>query len=499
MVVEVRSGERAEKTIGGQRLARISGTVVDEERRPIGAAAVGVAEDSRRQMAAYGTVMSFAMPSSVAIARPFWSSSDGEWVVREAPVDRETVVEAVRTGLPHGKTDAMKLGPGEKKEKVVIVIPRGITVDGRVRARGGEPIANATVGAELRDPGAPAGVRPPRYGSPSVIETVTTAADGAFSIQLARGTYDITADADGYAMKTARGVEVQGEVEPVALELEEGVSVTGRLVRADGSGVPDAFVSASGAKQSAVTGSDGGFAIADLPRGPVQLSAYKPLEYVRESLMIDAPASNVEIRLPAAGTIRGRVLEKGSKTPVTDFRAGPAAERRGTTQRMMMPSILQSFRSDDGSFELPNVPAGPIEVVAEATGFVSGAASVTVEGGKTTDEITILLEPGTRVVGRVTAPDGTPLGGASVSVAASETNPLPGTFTRSGQATSDANGEYAISAVAPGERSFRASHRSYPPLVREANVSGREARLDLQFERGIELAGLVVREGGVPI
>ncbi|HEY0593028.1 MAG TPA: carboxypeptidase regulatory-like domain-containing protein, partial [Thermoanaerobaculia bacterium] len=47
--------------------------------------------------------------------------------------------------------------------------------------------------------------------------------------------------------------------------------------------------------------------------------------------------------------------------------------------------------------------------------------------------------------------------------------------------------------------SFRASHRSYPPLVREANVSGREARLDLQFERGIELAGLVVREGGVPI
>ncbi|HEY0593193.1 MAG TPA: carboxypeptidase-like regulatory domain-containing protein, partial [Thermoanaerobaculia bacterium] len=38
MVVEVRSGERAEKTIGGQRLARISGTVVDEERRPIGAA-----------------------------------------------------------------------------------------------------------------------------------------------------------------------------------------------------------------------------------------------------------------------------------------------------------------------------------------------------------------------------------------------------------------------------------------------------------------------------
>lgn len=505
VTVELKGGDRADKTITGQPLARIAGTVVDEERKPVGAAAVTPRADEMRRQFTFGGGVAPPSPRMFrAMVRPSWSSAEGEWVVREAPVDRDTKLEAVRPGLPHAESDAMRLTAGERKERVVLVIPRGITVSGTVSSRGGAPLANATVQAGRRDAGPQQSgvvtiVR--RVGGPAeVSDGVTTGADGAFTMQLASGTYDLTADADGYAPESVRGVDVKGTVDPIAFELGESASVSGRVVRADGSGVPDVSVSAmSGASAQAITGPDGSFTLDELPPGSLTLMALKTSDYIRETVTVEAPASDVEIRIPAGGTIRGRVLEKGTKKPVTDFRAGPSGERRGAGMRMIMPSILQPFRSEDGSFELMNVPVGQTEIVAEAAGYVTATAQVSVEEGKVSEEVTILLEAGTRVFGRVTSPEGTPLSGASVSLVVDADETVPMIARRSSTATTDANGEYTLAGIEPGERSFRAAHESWPLLVKEANVSGRELRLDLQFPRGTDVTGSVVREGGAPV
>lgn len=500
--VDVKAGERIDKSVTGQALARVSGTVLDEERKPIGAAAVRpLAEESRGGMIFAG---GGAMPPRVPRwTRPAWSSADGEWVVRDAPVDRETKLEAVRPGLPRGESDALRLAPGEKKDRVAIVIPRGIIVTGHVTTRDGDPLANAIVEASPRAQGQQPGIVMIRrvVGGPSdVTEGVRTGADGSFTMQLAAGTYDLKADADGYAPETTRAVEIKGEVEPITFALDASVTVSGRVIRADGSGVPDVSINAmSTGGLNTTTGPDGAFTLEELPPGPVTLLAMKVSDYIREMVSVEAPAANVEIKIPAGGTVRGRVLEKGSKKPVTDFRVGPSGERRGAGMRMIMPANLQPVRSDDGSFEIANVPAGPTEIVAESAGYVTGTTSVTVEEGKASEEITILLEPGTRVFGRVSSPEGMPLAGASVSMESDEDSALPMIARRSAAGTTDANGEYAISGVAAGERSFRATHDSYPPITKEANVSGREMRLDIQLGRGTDVVGVVVREGGAPV
>ncbi|HEU5162332.1 MAG TPA: carboxypeptidase regulatory-like domain-containing protein, partial [Thermoanaerobaculia bacterium] len=301
------------------------------------------------------------------------------------------------------------------------------------------------------------------------------------------------------APESARGIEVQGEVEPVTIALREAVAISGRVIRADGTGVPDVSINAfSAGGASATTGPDGSFTIDELAPGTVQLMALKTVEFIREMRTVEAPSSNVEIKIPPGGTIRGRVLEKATKKPITDFRVGPSGERRGTGMRMITPPSLVPFRSEDGSFELTNVPVGPTEIVAEAGGYVTGTANANVEEGKPAD-LTILLEAGTRVFGRVTSPEGTPLAGASVSLVANEDEIVPMVTRRSTMATTDANGEYTIAGIAAGERSFRAAHETYPALVKEANVSGSELRLDLQFPRGTDVTGVVVRDSGEPV
>jgi protocatechuate 3,4-dioxygenase beta subunit len=501
--VEVKTGERIDRSVSGQPLARVSGTVLTEERKPIGAAAVRPREEDLRRQMTRMAVSGGPPPSParfLAASRPAWSSADGEWVLREAPVDREVILEASRPGLPRGESDTLRLAARERKEKVAIVIPRGITVTGRVTTRDRLPLANAMVEARTRDAGQGPQVIVRRIGAVDASEGVRTGSDGAFTMQLAAGTYDLIADADGYAPETSRAVEIRGEVEPITFELGEAVTVSGRVVRADGSGVPDVNVAPiSSSSSSVMTGPDGSFIIEELPRGPVTLMALKAADYIREMASVEAPASNVEIKIPAGGTVRGRVLEKGSKKPVTDFRVGPSGERRGAGMRMIGPTNLQPIRSDDGSFELMNVPVGPTEIVAEAAGYVTATTTATVEEGKATEEITILLEPGTRVFGRVSSPEGTPLTGASVSLVSGEDDALPMIARRSATATTDANGEYTISGVAPGARSFRATHESYPLVTKDANVSGREQRLDLQFPRGTDVTGVVVREGGSPV
>src|SRR5207253_8989118 len=68
-----------------------------------------------------------------------------------------------------------------------------------------------------------------------------------------------------------------------------------------------------------------------------------------------------------------------------------------------------------------------------------------------------------------------------------------------GMATTDANGEFAIEALEPGEKTFNIAASGYLTESRTLTLSGRDARLDVQLSSGTKVAGIVVTEAGAPV
>lgn len=491
--VSVRRGERASRTLSGEAQARVSGVVVDEEGRPVAGARI------RREGGA-----DFPMARMITLLG--WSGPDGKFVLPAVAPDRDVTLLAAKSGYPAASAEAFEVSAGERKSGITIVIPRGIEVAGKVIDADGNGIANASITVSKVEgmmPGTMVVRRITAMREPG--EEVYTGNDGTFTLRMARGKFDIIADADGYAPNIVRAIDPAPEMEPLVLALEEGFTISGRVVRADGTGVPDVSImqiassTASSSSESATTGPDGAFTLADLPRGSITISAVKISDFIRETRTVEAPSNNVVIQLAPGGGIRGRVVEKGSKQPVTDFQAGLSGLRGGGAIRMIGPSMLKSFRGDDGSFELTNLPAGPADLIVEAPGFVRAEVpNLVVEEGKVVEGVEVVLEPGTRLSGRVLSPDGGPVSGARVEVQAEERRSMA--MVRGGiDATTDGSGEYSIQGIAQGEQRLRASRDGFVADVKTIEVDGEEMRQDFRLGRGQDVSGIVVTDTGLPV
>ena len=127
-------------------------------------------------------------------------------------------------------------------------------------------------------------------------------------------------------------------------------------------------------------------------------------------------------------------------------------------------------------------------------------ANVEVEEGKTAPDVTVELETGVKLVGRVTGPDGSPLSGVAVAPDQSSRGGRVMRFDMMGSTTvTDPKGEYTIEALEPGEKSFTFSRSGYVTEQRTVNLSGKEVRSDVQLSSGLRIAGTVVTEGGAPV
>lgn len=493
------AGQSVSKTLNATPMARISGVVVDEQKNPI-AAAVVRSEAPRERMRGFMGPMMFN--ASRAMSGP-----DGRFIAKTADEGSLTLT-AAKKGYPNGTADNVKVAAGERKSGVVITIPRGYELTGRVTDRDDRPLSGVTVRATEAEPGS--GVMAIRrtiiMGGPRDDEDdllVTTASDGTFTIRLKEGTYDIALKRSGFATKTVPTVAVGANAKPIEATLEPSVEITGRIVR-NGAGIEGVNIFAFGGGEvvrPVTSGPDGSFTLADLSPGTLNVNFSKTDDFVDVRRNLTAPARDVVIDLPAGGRITGRVVDKNTKQPVTTFNAGISMTRSGGGMMMVAPPQLRPFTSDDGSFVLENVPAGPMTVTASAPGYVTGTVpNVQVEEGKTVSNIEVALDTGTRVTGRVTGPNGSPLAG--VSVRNDSGNPAMARmreFSGEGSATTDANGEFAFEAVTPGEKTFAFSHPKYLDGEKTVNVTGREVRLDMQLSNGMDVRGVVVSESGAPV
>lgn len=491
--VNVKGADAVQKDLLATAHGCITGSVIDDEKRPVSAAKL-----SARAATRDNNVPSFLSVGAGGVSEGY-SAPDGHFVLNEAETDAELQIDAVKRGYPAGKSPSLKLAAGERKSGVTITIPLGLAVTGRVTGKDRKPLSG--VGVEpIESSGDPmAGLRrltmSAMQGGRN--ENVRTGSDGTFTTRVKEGTYDLAFKGEGYSAKLLRGIKVDSATKPVEVMLDPGVEIIGHVTRG-GAGVEGVNVIAAAQDTFAVamTGSDGSFRIADLNPGQVMLIINKPEAFISEMRPVAAPARNFVIELPPGGRIPGRVVDKMTHQPVTSFLAGVTAPRGGMT----MPPMQKQFTTDDGTFMLESVKPGSTQVVVNAPGYIMARSpTIEVEDGKTLPDVEVGLETGAKLTGRVTGPEGTALAGVSVRSVVKSAGSPPTNMVEDSP-TTDANGEYTIESLEPGEKTFSFSRSGYQPQQKTVTiVSGKDARLDVQIANGIRATGLVVTDGGVPI
>ena len=490
------SGQSVSKDFALTPLARVTGTVVDESNKPVAAAAI-TTEDASDPMRGMARMMRFRGGATDTASGP-----DGRFSIRFSG-DEDLRLKATRKGLPVAKSETLKLAPGERKSGVVLTIASGVAVSGRVTDREGKPLSGVAVATAEAESG--------RGGMQRIIlsnlqqfddDAVRTGSDGTFAMRLKEGTYDFTFKREGYATQNARAQSVTASGENVVdAKLDPAVEVRGRVVR-NGSGVEGVIVAAIvvGSDSRTTTGPDGSFTLGGLTPGQVRVTLRKDDDFVQEMRSFTAPASDVVIDLPVGTRVSGRVLDKSSRKPITQFQAGLSRSRSAGGMVMMAPPQLKAFTSEDGSFTLENVPSGAHDLVTTAPGFAAGRLNINVEEGKALSGLEVELDTGTRLTGKVTGPTGAPLSDVRVNLSGGPGGAVArmGTTTNASTVT-DANGEYTLEALASGDETIEFSHPKYLSTSKSVSLKGREVHLDVQLEGGQRVTGIVVTEAGVPV
>lgn len=497
--VTVAAGQAAQKSLSANPRGRIVGSVVDEDKRAVAGAHVDARPAARDQM----PMMGFGRNGNEEATA--YSAADGRFVLRSVPVESDVQLDALKKGYPSGRSASLRLAPAERKAGVVITLPHGVALMGKVTDKDGRALSGVAVEPveATNERGGFGGVRRMVVNlmqTERAEEFVKTGSDGSFNIRVKEGTYDVVFKREGFAAKTVRGEAVHAGAKPLAVTLEPGVEITGRVTRG-GVGIAGVNINAMAqdAMTNAVTGADGSFRLEDLTPGQMMLNVMKREDFIQQVRPVTAPAQNVTIDLPAGGRIIGRVVDKASHDPVSSFQAGISTSRGGGGMVMMTPPMLKPFTSDDGTFTLENVPAGPTQIVVMAPGYTTARVpGVNVEEGKTVSDVEVAMETGVKLTGRVTGPDGTPLAGVSV-----RPDNAGGRMMRfdGGDSTTitDPGGEYTLDALEPGEKTFTFNRQGYLSESRTITLSSASTRLDVQLSTGSRLTGSVVSDAGGPV
>ncbi|HJW94897.1 MAG TPA: carboxypeptidase regulatory-like domain-containing protein [Thermoanaerobaculia bacterium] len=499
--VHIPSGQTAQKALYGTPLGRISGTVMNEDKQGIGGAHI------EERQASNEPGMNMTRMRIMDRARPSLTAPDGRFMIR-LDTESDVQLEATKRGMPNARSSTLKVAAGERKSGVVITLPRGIVLEGRVIDSKGKPIAGVAVGAmETRNNqgGGAANIR--RMIINNIMrgpdeDVVRTGADGRFTMRVKEGTYDVGFKREGYAGKTLRAQQVSASSKPVEVTLDPGVEVTGRVTRG-GQPVEGVNVIPIGGDSMlpVQTLPDGTFRISDLAPGEMMIAFSKREEFIQMNRAVNAPANDVNIDLPPGGRISGHVVDKSTHSPVKSFEAGIIPMRSGGGMVMMMAPSMQNITSDDGSFTLENVPLGSLTLAVNAPGYVqTRVPNLTLDNGKAIENVEVALETGVRVTGHVTGPDSSPAGGAVVRIdAMAGGRAMRGGGMNDPYTTTDPGGEYTLENVEPGEKTLVFSRSGLISTSKTVDLSGDHIQVDAQLTSGAHAAGLVVNDGGTPI
>lgn len=447
--------------------AHVRGTVVGEDKKPVAGAFV---------TAGFGA-------GNVVMTTPA-----GEFSLR-FPGGVQAVVMASKNGYATAVSPSLDVEPGATKSGVTLTLQRGFPVQFKVVDSGRAPVANANVDVLASVSGRAFGGAPVPCSVLDRLRCRTTGSDGTVETRLTEGKYDLRVSGD-FVLKALREQALNARSSPLVITVERGADVSGRVVYSDGTPVADARIMAMGANAGgAVSDANGAFTLKQLPRTAESLVASTNDEMPMRSapVKITPPARDVVITIPTPARIEGRVIDRATSQPVTTFTV--AATRRG----MGGGGGRADVTSDDGTFSLKHVQPGALDLRVTAPGYVAGTVSdLTVEEGKALTGIEVKLDRGARVTGHVTG-GGNPVAGVRIRGGLRSIRMAPST-------TSDANGDYTLDGVPAGEVTIDFTKEGFVVKHKTVDVeTGKDARLDVDLDRGRELHGRVADKSGQPV
>ncbi len=468
----VGEGERISRTIAATPYARLTGVVVDEDKRPVAAA----------MLTLLGT---FGGRTA--------SAPDGSFLLRFRPMDRAFLVEASKAEYATATQGPLRADAGELKSGVRIVLARGFPLEIRLVDRDHVPVANEPVRLmRMVDPEIRFSYAPVRCAAAPRGECMSSA-EGRLIVPVSEGKYDLTAGGTNTVMRRMPGQQIDRRSSPLTITLERGSAIEGRVVWSDGqpADLENLVVVTTGEPPATAEVKGGAFAFSNVAAGKLSLIAQArgPVSLQSAPVEVTAPASGVTIQLPRPGKVEGRVVDRDGNRPIREFSAWLVTPGRA------QPGAPRSFTADDGRFVLENVQPGTFDLHVSAPGYVNGTTSdVEVAEGKSAS-VSVTLDRGGKVVGRVTA-GGRPVSGASVHLASSEDRGP----RRSKVERTDAEGEYTLDGVAAGTQNVEFRKEGYKTTTVNVSVTaGKETRADAELSRGRELQGRVVDAMGRPV
>jgi len=395
-------------TLAMERGTSIGGIVRDEQGRPIEGVTVALYESSPEDRGRE------ALDFDEITAR---TDAQGRWHLDLIPAKLDPGHLHIMYSHPDflSPIDRMNSQPREspeqlRKQSVVTVLRKGITITGRVLDRDGHPITGASV----------------RLGDGGVnLPATKTEAEGQFRIGNATaGESLLTAQAPGHApeMKSAN---LRPDLSPVEFRLGPGHTIRGRVVDAQGRPVAGVIVGAfiwrghQSPAWRADTDAEGRFRWDDAPSDAVSVTTSKDgYASARESL----EPSDKEHVLTLRGILRlrGTVTDAETGRPIETFTVIPGTVSLGAINPWVW--LLEFAKTHHGGryeFSFDALGTQPKRVRIEAKGYLPAVSPV--HKNDAGDQVfDVRLRKGAWIEGLVRGPDGAPLAGAGVILATGE-------------------------------------------------------------------------------
>jgi hypothetical protein len=464
------------RAVAAQAFARASGRVLDEAKKPIA-----------------GAVVSTSFVRRSALTNP-----SGEFALRVSTgATFPTPVIASKRDYVSGAFPARVWQAGEVRDNIVITLAHGFVAQVRVLDRRERPVPNAVVNVSHSASAAERSL-PIGCADPSLPDCRRTNAEGLVAVRTTEGRHDVMVLGDDVAPVRTPNQLLTARAATVVVHVDRGVEISGRVVLADGTPVPDAIVEVPTGvmPRQATSGPDGTFKIAGVAPGASTVTAHSSDRRLASMpVPVTAPANDVTITMPRGARIEGRVFDRATQQPVTDFSILLPANGQPGIVRPPGSSFTggQAIHADDGHYALDNVPPGTLQLMVNATGYVAATrADIAVEDGKTVTGIDIALDRGANVSGRVTSA-GAPVAGAQVRLAFQRSPNFSNPIT-------DADGLYTINGVPEGDHTLEFQKTGFVVLHKQVAVTaGKDMRVDAELDPGRELRGHVVDRSGQPV
>jgi protocatechuate 3,4-dioxygenase beta subunit len=496
-----------------RKAASISGKVTDEKGQPVAGARVRITREMGMRRLLRGAA---GNPAALFGGQGVLTVADGTFRLRGLEPERNLSVEAARSGYATARKPGVSVKAGDAIKDVVLVVRRGLEARGKVVDAQGQPVAGAQLRAIHKEDGLMGGARVQMrlMGMDRDKPDAVTGNDGAFLLKgLEVGQYTLAIAREGFARKTVPSLEVKATGENVwpPVTLVAGAPIAG-LVR-DSAGGPISGaqifaidVGSGGRPQNGTSDADGKFRLEGFTAERPILVNVTAQGYAALQRNVTPPAADIAVVLKSAGTVRGRVEDADTKKPVTDFTISRGGPRGGGGVQIMMGrgGADQSFQSEDGTFELTEVPPGKWTVRGSAAGYRSAEASgIEVGEGETKEGVVLSMKRGGGLAGRVIDPRGTPVANASVTwhPAESEGGPMGAAMARmmgggaGGSTTSDADGRFQFDGLPDSHVTVAAAHPDFLEASRDIDPS-KESAVDLTLGTGASISGTVVGTDG---